>query len=317
MVCPNCNSLISEDINICNYCGTQLTYNTINNQDYIEYYVGNKYDEISKKGFNIFAFLLPKLYSLYRKEYKMFFLQLIITIIPALISSILFIIVDIIIRIFLGIKFNKIYLKNAELKIQKIKESNKEKTDEKIVKICKEKGGTELFYPLMIIFIEIFTITMIAITFIILSRTNNINFEEYYNNKYYYDTVKSDNVANLYYKIPLGFKEVTIKKNTKEYFLKNDDFSYYISIKYKKNHYYDTGEEYLIENYKTNNIRSYSINGTLWYVYKNNNVIYYSTIYNNNLYYITISIIGNTTNDRNFDYEIAETFTFKNSNNNK
>ena len=93
--------------------------------------------------------------------------------------------------------------------------------------------------------------------------------------------------------------------------------NYYISIKYKKNHYYDTGEEYLIENYKTNNIRSYSINGTLWYVYKNNNVIYYSTIYNNNLYYITISIIGNTTNDRNFDYEIAETFTFKNSNNNK
>lgn len=217
MRCPNCNSLIADDINFCNYCGENLhkentTNNTVVNntqttttlnvkEEYLSAYIGKNYDTIKQKGFNVFAFFLTHYYLLYRKQSKYFWMLVGISFFTLFFGGIGSI-VSFIIPIFAGIKFNEMYIQEAEKDIQQIVNTNKGKTDEEIIELCKQKGGTSTVGPAILFTIQaIFTITLI-IAFIMLMAVStntetdsykpnndyNSNYEYEYNNEYeYYD----------------------------------------------------------------------------------------------------------------------------------
>lgn len=197
MRCPKCNSVISDDINFCNYCGENLhkenavnnTVNTVvNNQqtttvdeEYLKAYIGKNYDTIKEKNFNLFAFFLTQYYVLYRKQYKFFWILLLISIVSIFISGLGgFIAIGV--QIFMGLKFNELYIKEAEKDIQLIEATNQGKTKEEIINLCAQKGGTTMLYTGILIAVKtvLFTVLLIAtiiFIFVVGSSydTNDIN----------------------------------------------------------------------------------------------------------------------------------------------
>lgn len=208
MRCPKCNALIADDINFCNYCGENLhkentTNNVVNNQptttvdeDYLKAYIGNNYDTISNKSFNIFAFLFAQYYCLYRKQYKLFGILILVSIVSIFFGG-LSVFVDIGVKIYFGIKFNELYLKEAEKDIKLIEATNQNKTKEEIIELCKKKGGTTMLYTGLLIgaqavlFFIIIVLTILFITVVgdtyspddfNINDTFNTNQYDFYNN---------------------------------------------------------------------------------------------------------------------------------------
>lgn len=212
MRCPNCNSLIADDINFCNYCGENLhkentTNNTVVNntqttttlnvkEEYLNAYIGKNYDTIKQKGFNVFAFFLTHYYLLYRKQSKYFWMLVGISFFTLFFGGIGSI-VSFIIPIFAGIKFNEMYIQEAEKDIQQIVNTNKGKTDEEIIELCKQKGGTSTVGPAILFIIQaIFIVTAVVAIILLISTGTYVetdssdygNYENEYNSNYeYYD----------------------------------------------------------------------------------------------------------------------------------
>lgn len=211
MRCPNCNSLIADEINFCNYCGENLhkentTNNTVVNniptfttnvkEEYLSAYIGKNYDTIKQKGFNVYAFFLTHYYLLYRKQSKYFWILVGISFFTLFLGGIGSI-VSFIIPIFAGIKFNEMYIQEAEKDIQLIVNTNKAKTEEEIIELCKQKGGTSPVGPAILFTIQTIFIITIVIAIILLISTGTYvetdssdygNYENEYNSNYeYYD----------------------------------------------------------------------------------------------------------------------------------
>ena len=129
-------------------------------------FVGRNYVKISKKHFSIPAFLFNWYYLLYRKQYLLALLGMILIIMLTIISNYLFIIkyliitIMIIFSISLGFLFNQIYIKFINKKIKKIKQENSNLDVETLLELCQKKGGTSIFsatiiYTLFLIIIVI------------------------------------------------------------------------------------------------------------------------------------------------------------------
>lgn len=110
----------------------------------VDIFIGQNANKIKNSKFSIWAFLFGVMYVLYRKMYKLFAILFGISLITSLIFvflklNIFSLIVGGIISIFLGIKFNDLYLKYVSNEINKIRSSNND--DQEINNICKKKGG--------------------------------------------------------------------------------------------------------------------------------------------------------------------------------
>lgn len=213
MRCPSCNSLIADDINFCNYCGENLHKENVQNntivnnnvqtftsnvkEEYLSAYIGKNYDTIKQKGFNVFAFFLTHYYLLYRKQSKYFWMLVGISFFTLFFGGIGSI-VSFIIPIFAGIKFNEMYIQEAEKDIQLIVNTNKGKTDEEIIELCKQKGGTSPVGPVILVIIQVIFMITAFIAIILLISTGTYtetdssndynNYENEYNSNYeYYD----------------------------------------------------------------------------------------------------------------------------------
>lgn len=175
MRCPNCNSVISDDINFCNYCGENLhKENTVNNtvitnqqtttvdEDYIKAYVGKNYDDIKEKNFNIFAFFFTQYYVLYRKQYKFFGILMLVSVLSIFLGALSgFIAIGI--QIYMGMKFNELYLNEVEKDIKSIQNNNQGKTKEEIINLCSQKGGTTMLYTGILIAVQTVLIAILVI----------------------------------------------------------------------------------------------------------------------------------------------------------
>jgi membrane protein len=123
-------------------------------------YIGNNYEKIIKEKFSIPALFLQYFYVFYRKVYILGIIYtILITITP---SSLVYI--WIIVGIFLGVFFNKLYISYAKNRINKIKEENKNLSENELLNLCKQKGGTSILSAILIPLAIAYVIRIIMIS---------------------------------------------------------------------------------------------------------------------------------------------------------
>ena len=110
------------------------------NEKYFKAYIGKNYDKIVNQKFSIPAFFLGGLYLFYRKATLVGIIYTIIYAVCQLMNKNISLICCLIAMTALGLTFKKIYLKHVEKEISKLK--NKTASEEELIKLCNEKGGT-------------------------------------------------------------------------------------------------------------------------------------------------------------------------------
>ncbi len=113
-------------------------------------YVGNKYPIIKNKKFSLPAFFFGYLYTAYRKYYSLTFIILLINFLTALFIKFaklndvtlaaISVVVNIVLNLVVSFNFNKWYLKNAEKRVQKIKDDNPSLSENDLSMLCSKKG---------------------------------------------------------------------------------------------------------------------------------------------------------------------------------
>lgn len=139
--------------------------------DLTEIYIGNKYYNFKKGKFSWCAFFFGPLYYMYRKLYSV---GIITYIIEALITGfcyltyttplkflILYSILSLIFRIFIGITFKKFYFNEIIERVAKIKHKNPDLGFNQLSEYTRKKGGTNILIVVIII-----TITLIIFAII-------------------------------------------------------------------------------------------------------------------------------------------------------
>lgn len=177
MYCRKCGNKLGNGERFCTRCGTKVEENTINNTpqmfmyndinkninnsisdgELIRAYIGSKeskmyYKAISKKGFNIWAYLFGGLYYAYR---KLFIASLIIIIINILIIYVLKLnYLLAFVNILYASLFYKIYGSHIEKQVDKIKKENPNSTGDELIRKCSKKGGISILFPIVILIIS-------------------------------------------------------------------------------------------------------------------------------------------------------------------
>ena len=135
----------------------------IENEELLKVFIGNNYEKIIKNQFNFPAFFLGSIYFVYRKMYLYGFIIFILNLIISNVIENYMIAYPISLFLFILIGFfiDKIYIKFAKKKIEKIKSQNTEKNFEGIKNICVQEGRTSTNSAI------IFGILVIAVSIVI------------------------------------------------------------------------------------------------------------------------------------------------------
>ena len=120
------------------------------NEDCLEAYIGEDYNIIKKKFFNIYAFLLSWAYVLYRKLYITGILGLLLALLCLLKSKVLLIIYLVASMVIWGFLFNKYYIFVAKKRIERYIAKSDDTDRYKMVNICAKRGGVSILKALLI-----------------------------------------------------------------------------------------------------------------------------------------------------------------------
>ena len=120
------------------------------NEDCLEAYIGEDYNVIKKKFFNIYAFLLSWAYVLYRKLYITGILGLLLALLCFLKSKVLLIIYLVASMVIWGFLFNKYYIFVAKKRIERYIAKSDDTDRYKMVNICAKRGGVSILKALLI-----------------------------------------------------------------------------------------------------------------------------------------------------------------------
>ena len=135
--------------------------NDINKEELVKAYVGNKYDQL-KSGLSFGALLFSWGYLLYRKMYKLGYIILGVYILVIGMSfyfytrSSLINLINILISVYLGIKFKELYISDVNRKVDEIISKNSNASYDELIDICKKNGGTSIVAIILYIVIGIF-----------------------------------------------------------------------------------------------------------------------------------------------------------------
>ena len=217
------------------------------NERYIEAYIGEDYKLIKKSPFNIWAFLLNWMYFLYRKLYITGIIGLVITALVAFFLTKYFLIYMIITLLIIGFGFNFYYVFIIKRRVNKILVDYDGSDSFSLEKMCKEFGGVNIMFALIIYFV--------FLVIIILSIVKP-SFNTSHNAKFWKEN--SENEANCSSLVRLTYQDektrydkveeavCKVNKNSKNYEI------YLKTIKNKKTVYvyYETKDSYIV--YKNN-----------------------------------------------------------------
>lgn len=139
-----------------------------NNIKYIKAFIGDKYNEFVNGGISWCCFLFGYIYIVYRKMYGyaiiVFFLSFFINLFSNLfLTSIVW--------IFIAFRFKDKYVLYVNNQVNEIKKACSNASEEELLLICKEKGGTNI---LMVILVIILTIVIRYIAYY-LSQNGGMN----------------------------------------------------------------------------------------------------------------------------------------------
>lgn len=128
----------------------------------VEAYVGKKYGKLKNKRFSFLSLFFGWEYLAYKKFYSLLLIYIIpTTILTLILGTKEYLIIEIILNIILALSFNKLYLSNAKKKVNKIKDSNSNASEDELIKICSKKGGGSFIPPTIVLFIRWLIITII------------------------------------------------------------------------------------------------------------------------------------------------------------
>lgn len=148
--------------------------NQFSDEDLIDAYIGNNAKEIKSGKFSWCAFWLGLYYLLYRKMWVLAALVFAIAFISGIFLTSFSSVILLGTSIFLGIKFNELYLKNATDEVNKIKFENSAASREELIKCCKKKGGTTII-PVILLIVGCFIIGIIVAVVIVASALYTFN----------------------------------------------------------------------------------------------------------------------------------------------
>ena len=134
------------------------TFINDNDEELLNAYIGKNYEKIKSRNYNFSALFFSMIYLFYR---KMVLFGILLFIVSILISLFITPIFPFIINIVLCFTFNKLYLKNANKRINKIKSNNPSATKEMLIALCAEKGGVSIIRIILGLFAVIFIATII------------------------------------------------------------------------------------------------------------------------------------------------------------
>lgn len=231
-------------------------------EKYRKAYLGNKV--LINNQFSIIGLIFGPLLLLYRKMFIPSILLLSLTSIVAYYNIKLAVLVEIIIHIIVGFKYNTMYSHHINKKIDEIIISNSEKEEKEIIEICKKKGKP--FTPI-IFFISIIIIGSIILIPLMINNNkktpigkqslNNLDYA--IPNNYHYGKYQSDSYHHYYHIDKKNNCEITITKSNKK-------------------------EKALLNTSET--IKEISINNNKWFYENNNNTDTYLIEHNNTIYKI-------------------------------
>ena len=310
MYCKKCGEKVKENYKFCKNCGTPISNNlnsnnniieniNIKEEDLVKIYVGNNYNELKRTKFSIPTFFLGIYYFLYRKMWLYALISFIIVVISFTITIIyenpIYILIQLIYIIFMAFKFNDLYIKKAEKRVNKIKQINNNKTNKELALICKTKGGVSILAVILTIVI-LMIISFISIFIIVFCFIfNEIPDKIDKHNNYINDNSK------LEYVVPDIFKDNNYhSKDYANYSYYNNNASCNILIS-NSIMYEDTNIDNYIKNDVTikmddtvSDIKTSNINNYEWkYVeIKSENSIeyYYASIFDNRVYKVKYKI---------------------------
>lgn len=195
MECRKCGKILSEQEKFCTYCGyyndpnetidddgedleesakTSLKENV--QEDYeiesvmfegteklkprcLKAYLSTDFKTVMSGGFNIYALLFSWIYFIYKKMYLIGIIGLIIAVVLFIYQQIVLIIYAVLSMTVSGILFNKIYLMNANKKVDNIIKNNKNPKD--AIRKSKKAGRENILLTLIIYFIFLMTLVFL------------------------------------------------------------------------------------------------------------------------------------------------------------
>ena len=132
-----------------------------------EIYMGPMYYNFKKGSFSWCAFFLGAAYIAYRKMISVAVIVYIINMILMIVFKNNFLIytgVSLLFNLFLGLSFKKIYFDDSMEKVGKIKKQNPDLGFNQLTEIVKQKGGTNILYPVLLILIAAIILSILYIT---------------------------------------------------------------------------------------------------------------------------------------------------------
>ncbi len=124
-------------------------------------YVGSKYEKLKNKKFSFSSLFFGWEYLAYRKFYSLLLIYLILEkILSAVLLGVLkekpiLVICTFIPNIILALIFNKLYLNNVKNKVNKIKASNHNASEDELINLCSKKGGVSIVSVIIVMLIVI------------------------------------------------------------------------------------------------------------------------------------------------------------------
>ena len=320
MRCPNCNSRIENEADVCRYCNYDITgkknptrdeqidyskkyskanddltvehdgqyeystrYAKYNGSDSSKEIYRNKYIDRNRK-------LVDAKFNIFAFLFGPFYLfYRNVNKLGMIVLLVYFVFINdpiilLLVNLLLGVEFKKYYYNDMDNKIKKILKDNQDKSNTEILELVKEKGNTR--NGLKLLFLAVGLLLMISI----LMYTYNQN------------TIKEDesnqqlriSIDRLDYKIPNKYKVLSNKDTYKAFDSNNDNHNCIISISTKDYKYLKDETSYIktIDNIK--DINKKIINNNVWYYYKIDNRDIY-VIKKNNYFY---KVIFNTYKDK-------------------
>ena len=173
----------------------------------VEAYIGEDYKIIKKSPFNIWAFILNWMYVLYRKLYITGIIGLGIALIITLFYTRFIVAYLIISMLLLGVAFNPYYIFIIKQRIKRLETKYEGSDSFTFTGICKDKGGVNAIFALLIYFIFLVIILFCLI---------RVNYNKNHNTKFW--EVNTENRANCSYYVKSAYNNVEKEKygNVKE-----------------------------------------------------------------------------------------------------
>ncbi len=131
-------------------------------EELLKAYIGNNYDKITTRKFNIAGFFFTTFYMFYRKMFLYAIVLFLVNFVVINYAKNFASIISILFSVVVGLLINKIYIADAKKKISKIKQANPQKSIEELKNLCANKGGVSVGKVVIGFFTEIGIIVIIV-----------------------------------------------------------------------------------------------------------------------------------------------------------